>query len=83
MAGSEVRVFQAGTTRLMAAALVDSGSGYCSQNAMPVHLGVPATWRGDVDVEVTTIGRGQRRATVLHNIAPADHRRKPLRVRAR
>ena len=45
------RVYAAGTRRLISSAIVDSGSGYCSQNVMPAHLGVAATAR--VDVEVT------------------------------
>ena len=78
-AGSEVRVFQPGTRRLLAAGLVDSGSGYCSQNAMPVHLGVPDAWQGPVDVEITIVGRGQRRVNTLRGIDPARHSRSPLR----
>jgi hypothetical protein len=42
LAGAEVRVFAAGTTRLIGARLVDSGSGYDAQNDMPVHFGIPA-----------------------------------------
>ena len=37
-AGSEVRVFAAGTRTLLGTRIVDTGSGYCSQNAMPVQL---------------------------------------------
>ena len=48
-AGAEVRVFAAGTTRLLGLRLVDSGSGYNAQNVQPVHIAVPA---GLVDVEV-------------------------------
>jgi hypothetical protein len=86
LAGSEVRVFQPGTRILLASGLVDSGSGYCSQNAMPVHVGVPtvpATWRETVDVEVTVVGRGERRVISARNVAPDDHRRTPLRLQAR
>ena len=36
------RVYAAGTSRLIGARIVDSGSGYDSQNDMPVHVGVPA-----------------------------------------
>jgi hypothetical protein len=79
-AGSEVRLFQPGTRRLLAAGLVDGGSGYCSQNAMPVHLGVPGTWKGNVDVEVTVVGRGERRVTMVQNVDPAAYRRQPLRA---
>jgi VCBS repeat protein len=52
-AGSEVRVYAAGTRRLLGAGLVDTGSGYCSQNVMPVHIGLPSD--GPVDIEVTTL----------------------------
>jgi len=80
LAGSEVRVFQPRTRQLLAASLVDGGSGYCSQNAIPVHLGVPDSWRGRVDVEVTTIGGGRRRVTTIKGVDPAAHLRRPLHV---
>jgi len=79
-AGSEVRVFQPRTRQLLAATLVDSGSGYCSQNAIPVHLGVPDAWQGRVDVEVTAIVRGRRQVTTIKGVDPAAHVRRPLRV---
>lgn len=79
-AGSEVRVLQPRTRQLLAAALVDSGSGYCSQNAMPVHLGVPDTWKGRVDVEVTIVAGGRRRVTTIKGVDPGAHVRRPLRV---
>ncbi len=80
LAGSEVRVFQPRPRQLLAAALVDAGSGYCSQSAMASHLGVPGAWQGRVDVEVTTIVRGQRRVTSIKGVDPAAHIRRPLRV---
>jgi hypothetical protein len=80
LAGGEVRIFRPRTRELLAAALVDGGSGYCSQNAMPVHLGVPDAWKGRVDVEVTTLTRGQRRVTTIKGVDPAAHVRRPLRV---
>ena len=80
-AGSEVRTFRAGTRGLLSSGLVDTGSGYCSQNAMPVRLAVPASWSGRVDVEVTVFARGQRRATTVRSVDPGDHRRRPLRIR--
>jgi hypothetical protein len=60
-AGAEVRVYAAGTRTLVGTALVDSGGGYCSQNVSPVHVGVPDG--GPVDVEVTTMGKSERRVT--------------------
>jgi hypothetical protein len=61
-AGAEVRVFAAGTQRLLGARLVDSGSGYDAQSDLPVHFGVPAgVTRVDVQVIVPRSGT---RATV-------------------
>jgi hypothetical protein len=80
LAGSEVRVLQPRTRQLLASALVDSGSGYCSQNAMAVHLGVPDVWKGRVDVELTTVARGQRRITTIKGVDPVAHVRSPLRI---
>jgi hypothetical protein len=61
-AGAEVRVFAAGTSRLVGARLVDSGSGYDAQNDMPVHVGVPGgVTRVDVQVIVP---RGGKRVPV-------------------
>ena len=62
-AGAEVRVFAAGTTRLIGARLVDSGSGYDAQSDMPVHVGVPAgVSRVDVQVIVPAGGKRGRRS---------------------
>ena len=51
-AGSEVRLYAAGTCKLLGTNIVDTGSGYCSQNAMPAHFGL-GSHDGAVDVEVT------------------------------
>ena len=40
---------------MLSSALVDSGSGYCSQNEMPVHLGIGDGWKGKTDIEVITL----------------------------
>ena len=58
-AGAEVRVYAAGTSRLLGARLVDSGSGYDSQNDMPAHVGVPAGV-SKVDVQVIVPRHGAR-----------------------
>ena len=47
---------------------------------MPSHLGVPDTWRGRVDVEVTTMALGRRRVTSIKGVDPGAHLRRPLRV---
>ena len=68
-AGSEVRVFAAGTTRLVAARLVDSGSGYDAQSDVPVHVGVPSGV-ARVDVQVIVPRQGTRNATWQRGVAP-------------
>jgi VCBS repeat protein len=69
-AGSEVRVYAAGTRKLLGAGLVDTGSGYCSQNVMPVHVGLPSMTR--VDVEVTTLTKSGRAVTRRTSAAPGS-----------
>ncbi len=78
-AGAEVRVFAAGTRRLLATGLVDAGSGYDAQSDAPVHLGLPQ-W-GRVDIEVTWPAAGARRLTRSGGVA-VDGRR-VVEVRAR
>ena len=56
-AGAEVRVYLTGTRRLLAARLVDSGSGYNAQSDLPVHIGLADT--GRVDVQVIFPGHGR------------------------
>lgn len=52
-AGAEVRVYAAGTRKLLGMGIVDSGGGYCAQNVAPVHVGLGTD--GRVDIEVTTM----------------------------
>jgi len=65
-AGAEVRVYRAGTRTLIGTRMVDTGSGYCSQNMMPVHVGLPAA--APVDVEVTTFTPGGKKITKAGNV---------------
>lgn len=65
-AGAEVRVYAAGTRRLLAARLVDSGSSYDAQSDVPVHVGLGAEPR--VDVEVTYPAAGRRGMTRTRGI---------------
>jgi hypothetical protein len=78
-AGAEVRVYAAGTRRLLSSGLVDSGGGYCSQNLMPVHVAAPRS--GKVDVEVTSLARGRRHLTRKRGVDPASLRGKPVTIR--
>jgi penicillin G amidase len=67
--GAEVRVFAAGTRTLLGMGIVDSGGGYCSQNVMPVHVGLGRT--DPVDVEVTTMRAGRRETTRAVMVNPS------------
>lgn len=78
-AGSEVRAYRAGTKTLLGTRLVDSGSGYCSQNMMPVHFGLPEA--APVDLEVTTLVNGARRVTKVSGVDPRALNGKPVVVK--
>jgi hypothetical protein len=69
-AGAEVRVYAAGTRRLLATRLVDAGSGYDAQSDLPVHIGLPTT--GAVDVEVVWPAAGVRRSMLRRNVRDAS-----------
>jgi hypothetical protein len=67
-AGSEVRVYAAARRRLLGVGLVDTGSGYCSQNVTPVHVGLGSMSR--VDVEVTSMSKTRRVVTRVTGVTP-------------
>ncbi len=69
--GAEVRLYAAGTDRLLGTRLVDTGSGYDAQSDLPVHFGVPGGQ--PVDVEVTVLVRGRRRTVMIEDIDPAGY----------
>jgi hypothetical protein len=71
-AGAEVRVYAAGTRRLLSMGLVDSGSGYDMQNDLPVHLGIGTATR--VDVEVTWPANGTREVARATGIRAGERR---------
>jgi hypothetical protein len=79
-AGAEVRAFRAGTRQMLASALVDSGTGYCSQSEMPVHLGIAYDWSGNLDIEVITIAAGARHASIVRDVNPGAYRGRALRI---
>ena len=64
--GAEVRVFAAGTRRLLAMRLVDTGSGYNAQNDMAVQIGLPPN--SGIDVELTWPANGQRVTRLIRNV---------------
>jgi FG-GAP-like repeat/ASPIC and UnbV len=80
LAGAEVRVYAAGSRKLVAAAgLVDSGSGYDAQNDLPVHVGLPSLAR--VDVEVTFPAAGKRLVARAPNVDPRTAKGRLVTVR--
>ena len=66
-AGAEVRAYAAG--RLIGSRLVDSGSGYDSQNDMPVHFGIPPGV-SRVDIQVIVPRAGSRAPIWERRVAP-------------
>jgi hypothetical protein len=71
-AGAEVRVYHAGTRRLIATRLVDTGSGYNAQNDAPVHVGIGGAVR--VDVEVAYPRAGTREVTLVRGVRAVGKR---------
>jgi len=69
--GAEVRLYAAGTSRVLGTRLVDTGSGYDAQSDVPVHFGLRGP--APVDVEITTAGGGRRRVTERRTVEPAAH----------
>jgi len=78
-AGSEVRIYAPGTRTVWGGRIVDSGSGYCSQNVMPVHFGLPRD--GRVDVEITALTKAGRKITRVANVDPNKLPRRVLVVK--
>ena len=78
-AGTEVRVYAAGSDRLMGTRLVDTGSGYDAQSDLPVHFGLPGAQ--PVDVVITIVGAGGRTDVPVDNVDPAEYRGRALTVR--
>ncbi len=79
-AGAEVRVYAAGTKRLLGMRLIDTGSGYNSQSELPVHVGVPAGV-ASVDVEVIVPLNGRRETKLTRGVNPAAYAGRTLVVR--
>jgi hypothetical protein len=69
--GAEVRLYEAGTKNLLGMNILDTGSGYNSQNAMPVHFGLPN--EGPVDVEITSLTSEGRKTAVVSSVNPQEY----------
>ena len=79
LAGAEVRLYAAGTKTVLGTRLVDTGSGYNSQNSMPVQFGLGA--RRNVDVEVIVPRRGSRRPALISGVDSRTWAKCALKVR--
>ena len=79
LAGAEVRLYAAGTQRLIGTRLVDTGSGYDTQNIMPLHFGLPSS--GAVDVEVIFPRGGKRQKVTVPRVDPRQWQGRSLVVR--
>lgn len=78
-AGAEVRVYAAGTRRLLGMRVVDAGSGYNAQSDLPVHVGVGSAQR--VDVLVTVPRSGNRLERWVRDVEVARHVGRALEIR--
>lgn len=74
--GAEIRLFESGTSQILGTQIIETGGGYNTQNAIPVHFGLkePTT----VDVEVTFLKNGQRHKQKHTNISTHEFTTKPL-----
>jgi hypothetical protein len=80
-AGAEVRLYEAGTRNPIAAALVDTGSGYDGQSVIPIHFGLGRDRK--VDVEVTTMSAQGRVVTRVPGVSSTAWTGKVFTIRAR
>jgi hypothetical protein len=78
MAGSEVRLYS-GRDRLVGTRIVDTGSGYNSQNIIPVHIGLPEM--GTFTLEVITPNSRPREVARVIAVDPRRYAGKVMRVR--
>ncbi len=70
-AGTEVRLYAAGTRQLIGTRLIETGSGYNAQSVLPVHFGLPR--QQEVDGELTLMAKDGRKTALLRNVDPKDH----------
>ncbi len=75
----EIRLFDTESGELLGTAILDTGSGYNSQNAMPVFFGIPGSRL--VDVEITTMTPQGRAQTRITGIDAADYADRWMRVK--
>jgi FG-GAP-like repeat/ASPIC and UnbV len=76
--GAEVRLFDR-SGKILASRQVETGGGYNSQSATPVHFGLATT--EPLTVEVTFMTRQGRNKQTVRNVRPGDHYGKSLVIR--
>jgi len=75
-AGSEVRLYESKNKKLLGTNILDTGSGYNSQNAIPVHFGLRGVESVDVEVTVLTkkgLTKKGRKILRLENVDPKNY----------
>lgn len=71
-AGAEVRVLNAATRAIIGTRIIDTGSGYDSQNDMAVHFGLGAVDR--VNIEVINPANGLRAKAVIVGLVVSEYK---------
>jgi len=69
--GSEVRLIDASSGKILGTRIFDTGSGYNSQSAVPVHFGLADSV--NVDVEITVFTKSGRTTVVVPDVDPRDY----------
>lgn len=64
--GAEVRLYDSKTKALLGSRIVDTGGGYVSQNAQPVHFGLGQT--KIIDIEVTYMSTQGRQVKIIEQV---------------
>lgn len=77
--GSEIRVYNSLTKKLLATRLVDTGGGYVSQNVMPVHIGLGSV--DVVDVKITYMTPKGRQFKTITNVKTTVKKAKTITVK--
>ncbi|MGS2723464.1 CRTAC1 family protein [Porticoccus sp. GXU_MW_L64] len=71
MPGTEVRLYDNASGKLLATRMLDTGSGYCSQSNGPLHFGLASM--APVTVEVTRLTAKGREVSRFENVNPTDY----------
>ena len=77
--GSEIRVYSANSEEILGTRIVESGNGYNTQNAIPIHFGFEEPMI--VDVEVTFLTNNKRQIKKYKNILTKSHHNKVIIIR--